>query len=65
MSSIAGLDHYGDKLFWTDKIGEAIRWVEKDPPYTNGVFLSNKEKLSSIAIYHYNRNGTGKICNGK
>lgn len=55
LSSISGLDQYGDKLYWTEKIGDAIRWVEKEPPYTHGVFLANKEQLRSISIYHTNR----------
>ena len=61
LSSITGLDHYGDKLYWTDKTGDAIRWVEKEPPYYYGVFLANKEFLRSISIYHNNRTMPGNL----
>ena len=63
LSSTTGLTIYGDKLYWTDKIGNAIRWVKKYPPYDMGIVLKNRENLESITMYHKNRVQPGEcVC---
>ena len=62
LSGTSGLTIYGDKLYWTDKIGNAIRWVKKYPPYDMGIVLKNREYLESITVYHKNRVQPGECA---
>ena len=63
LSGTSGLTIYGDKLYWTDKNGNAIRWVKKYPPYDMGIVLKNRENLESITMYHKNRVQPGEcVC---
>lgn len=55
LSNIRGLTNYENRLYWTEGVDDAIRWVDKYPPYETGILIKNRINIGDISIFHRNR----------